>query len=340
MTTTDLVAHGQAPSTTLTIADDQSSFTSQQVAALHHLGVENASPGDLGVFFHVVKRTGLDPFARQIYMIGRNTFDSRQGKWVTKQTIQTGIDGFRLIGRRAADARRESISVSAPEWAHQDGTWRPVWVPSWGMPIAARVTITRGGSPFTAVALFDEYKQTKKDGGLTQMWVQRPAGQIAKCAEALAWRMAFPQDLSGVYSDDEMQQADAGSEGTQVADRSGVSRLRAAVPHAIPDEVDQAFQTPAEDVHDAEAVDPEPADAPLITPAQNRKLHAMLRQAGAGEKDAALPLISSLVGRKVESTKDLTRAEANTVIDTLEQDTAEPATEGDDMFPPTDGGAA
>lgn len=176
------------------------------------------------------------------------------------------------------------------------------------------------------------------------MWSSKPALMLAKCAEALALRRAFPQDLSGLHTADEMGRLERVDDSTvhdgTVSERSGVSRLRAAVPAAAPDEVDQEFQTPAEDVHDAEVVDPEPADAPLITPAQNRKLHAMLRQAGAGEKDAALPLISSLVGRKVESTKDLTRAEANTVIDTLEQDTAEPATEGDDMFPPVDGGAA
>jgi phage recombination protein Bet len=201
--TTDLTVHG-TPQTALTIADDQATFTDQQVAALRHMGVDGASPADLAVFFHVVKRTGLDPFARQIYMI------SRKSKGETKQTIQTGIDGYRLIGRRAADARHESISVSAPEWARADGQWMPVWSAEWGTPLAARVTITRGGEPFTAVALFDEYKQTKYDGNLTAMWAQRPAGQIAKCAEALVWRMAFPQDLAGVYVEDELQHADGG----------------------------------------------------------------------------------------------------------------------------------
>lgn len=200
---TELATTG--PSTALTLADEQTTWTPSQVAALRHMGVEDASPGDLEVFFHVVKRTGLDPFARQIYMIGRRQKDG--DRWVTKQTIQTGIDGYRLIGRRAADRRGERISVSAPEWAHEDGTWRPVWSPKWGLPVAARVTVRRDGEEFVGVALFDEYKQTRRDGNLTSMWAQRPAGQIAKCAEALAWRMAFPQDLASVYVEDEMHQA-------------------------------------------------------------------------------------------------------------------------------------
>lgn len=208
MTTTDL-----APSRggSLALTGDQDTFTPQQRAVLSHMGVENAPEEDLQVFAYVSQRTGLDPFARQIHMIGRNALmrgaDGRE-VWGTKYTIQTGIDGYRLIGRRAADRARVAISVGAPEWAHEDGTWRPVWSNKWGRPVGARVTIMRGDSPFTGVALFEEYAQTKRDGGLTKMWSQRPAGQIAKCAEALAWRMAFPQDMQGVYVDDEMHQAD------------------------------------------------------------------------------------------------------------------------------------
>lgn len=198
------------PQTALVIAPDQREFTPNQVATLQHIGVAGATDSDLHVFFHQCQRTGLDPFTRQIYMIGRPSSRLVNGQWIKeiKQTIQTGIDGYRLIGRRAADRAKESISVKPPVWAHPDGGWRDVWLPAWGMPVAAKVTILRGAQEFTGVALFDEYKQTKRDGGLTQMWSQRPAGQIAKCAESLAWRMGFPQDLAGIYTDEEMGQAD------------------------------------------------------------------------------------------------------------------------------------
>lgn len=204
----DLVIH--QPQTALAIAPEQREFTPNQVAMLQHIGVENATDSDLQVFFHQCQRTGLDPFARQIYMIGRPSNRNVGGQWVkeTKQTIQTGIDGYRLIGRRAAQRANETISVKPPLWAHPDGGWRDVWLPVWGQPAAAKVVILRGNQEFTGVALFDEYKQTKRDGGLTQMWAQRPAGQIAKCAESLAWRMAFPQDLAGIYTEEEMSQAD------------------------------------------------------------------------------------------------------------------------------------
>lgn len=310
---TDLTVHGQQPATALTISDDQSTFTPQQVDVLRHMGVEGASDGDLAVFFHVVKRTGLDPFARQIHMIGRNTKNPRTDRWETKYTIQTGIDGFRLIGRRAANASHETISISAPEWAHEDGSWRPIWSSKWGHPVGARVVLHRNGSPFTAVAIFDEYKQTKRDGGLTSMWSQRPAGQIAKCAEALAWRMAFPQDLAGVYVEEEMQQSDRDeAPAAQGSERSGTARLRSAVPTAA--------APAAEVIEDAEVVDGPPADP--ITRPQSAKLHALLKENGADNRDAGLAIVSALVGRAVASTKDLTKAEASNVIDQLEQDKA------------------
>lgn len=327
---TELTVHGQQPATALTIADEQGAFTPQQVDVLRHMGVEGASEGDLAVFFHVVKRTGLDPFAKQIYMIGRQSSvkDDRTNQWtkVWKHTIQTGIDGYRLIGRRAANASRETISVSAPEWAHEDGSWRPVWSSKWGWPLAARVTIHRGASPFTAVALFDEYKQTKRDGSLTQMWEQRPAGQIAKCAEALAWRQAFPQDLAGIYVDEEMQQADREEPAPAPAERSGRDRLRAAVPTAAPP------QQPAEpeQVHDAEVVEDAVPVAEPMTTGQNRKIHALFRDLGlADDEDRQRAGMSRALGREVASRKDLSKTEAGFIIESLEvrlaQQRAEPA---------------
>lgn len=192
-------------SSELTIAADQQGFTPHQVAALAQIGVQDASQGDLAVFFHQVQRTGLDPFARQIYMIGRRQKDF-QGNWVTKQTIQTGIDGFRLIARRAVDKTGETLSISEPYYATADGQWSNIWdsnVP----PVAAKVMVKRGQGEFPAVAMFKEYAGTTSNGQLNRMWASKPAIMIGKCAEALALRKAFPLDLSGLYTAEEMDQA-------------------------------------------------------------------------------------------------------------------------------------
>ncbi len=184
----------QHAGSSLTLHAEQDFWNDRQLAALAQIGIDRASKGDLAVFMHVAQRTGLDPFARQIHMI------ERQGKW----TIQTGIDGFRLVARRAVDHSGETLAIGESQWADASGAWSDVWL-SEQPPSAARVIVYRNGQAFAGTALWREYVQTKRDGNVTQMWATRGAGQLAKCAEALALRKAFPMDLAGVYTSDEME---------------------------------------------------------------------------------------------------------------------------------------
>lgn len=220
--------------TAVAIREDQTEFDDRQVALLRSLGVEKAQRADLALFFHVAKRTGLDPFARQIYMIERYSKDG------PKQTIQTGIDGFRLVAQRTAERTGEALSYEDTMWCGEDGEWRDVWVSS-APPTAAKVTVLRGSSRFPNVALMSEYAQTKRDGSYTQMWSTKGALMLAKCAEAGALRKAFPQDLSGLYTADEIRDTGRTEPTTQ--------RVTAS---------DFAAPAPV-DVTDAEVMD-EPAD--------------------------------------------------------------------------------
>lgn len=286
--------------TALSIQEGQTEFSPGQVATLRQLGVENATREDLAVFFHQAVRTGLDPFARQIYMIGRWT---KQG---TKQTIQTGIDGYRLIARRAADRRNEQFGYEDTLWCGEDGQWRDVWLPK-NPPAAAKVTVLRGGERFSAVALFSEYAGTTKDGSYTQMWATKGVIMIAKCAEALALRKAFPQDLSGIYTAEEMAQADSPAPvATPVPEpeRPKVTRQRKPVEVATaPD--------PEPEIIDAEPL----PEVEVITGPQLTKLNIILQEQGLTERDDKLAYLSSYLERPIASSKDLTKAEAHRLID-------------------------
>jgi phage recombination protein Bet len=164
-------------------------WTPDQVQLISSTIAPGCTNDELRLFAYACQRTGLDPFSKQIYAIKRGG----------KMTIQAGIDGLRAIAERTGQ-----LDGSQTEWCGEEGDWRDVWLAS-KPPAAAKTTIWRKGSqhPFVGVARFADYNAGQG------LWSKMPAAMIAKCSEALALRKAFPADMSGVYTTDEMQQADA-----------------------------------------------------------------------------------------------------------------------------------
>jgi phage recombination protein Bet len=162
-------------------------WTPEQTQLISTTIAPGCSNDELRLFAYACQRTGLDPFSRQIYAIKRGG----------KLTIQVSIDGLRSIAERTGQ-----LDGSMSYWCGDDGVWTDVWLSS-KPPAAAKTVIHRKGCAhsFSATARFADFNAGQG------LWSKMPSVMIAKCSEAQALRRAFPADLSGVYSTDEMDQA-------------------------------------------------------------------------------------------------------------------------------------
>lgn len=240
----------------LTVQQPQGiNFNEDQIALITRTIAVGATKDELALFLHQAKRTGLDPLSRQIYAV------KRQGK----MTIQTSIDGFRLVAQRSGDYAGQA----GPFWCGEDGALVDVWLKKTA-PVAAKVGAWRKGfhEPLWAVAKFEEYAVQGEQGF---MWRKMPALMIAKTAEALALRRAFPQELSGLYTSDEMDQAPV--------DDVPAKQIHAHVDHQPQRE--PGDESDLDDVPDAPAPPPRKKSGKgdkLITEKQRGRLFAIVKK--------------------------------------------------------------
>lgn len=175
-------------------------FSRKEIELLKRTIAKDATDAELSMFIQNCKRYGLDPFTGQIHAVKR--WDSSEGRKVMQ--VQVGIDGFRLI----ADRTGKWNGTLGPYWCDKDGEWVEPWLKN-KYPAAAKVGVLRSDftEPRWGIARWGAYVATKKNGDPAFMWKKMPAHMLAKCAEVLALRSAFPNDLSGLYTDAEMDQA-------------------------------------------------------------------------------------------------------------------------------------
>ncbi len=293
MTETEVIPHNETPTALA------QTFSPQDIALLKEQIAKDCSDGELRLFMKVCEGTGLNPFAKQVYAIKRGG----------RMTIQVSIDGFRLVAQRTGEYQGQR----GPLWCGADGLWKDVWLDD-DPPEAATVGVMRQGfaEPLWAVARWSSYAQSF-NGKLSETWKSMPDVMLAKCAESLALRRAFPQELSGLYSEDEMQHLDR---------RSRPARRPAAL------------TPPADRPRAATAEQPAPEAAPpaaeeetgeVVNDAQAKAIHSILNLLHPKDEQAQAELVEKYEPAAVTGTsvhvrsgeKPLTKAQASRLIKSL-----------------------
>lgn len=167
-------------------------FNNEQVDLIKSTIAVGSTDNELKLFLYTAQKSGLDPLAKQIHFVKRNV-KKEDGTYKSQMSIQTGIDGYRLIADRTGKYAGNDEPIYDDE-----NTPRKASVTVYKMVDGVRC-------PFTATARWEQYFPGEKQGF---MWKKMPHLMLGKCAEALALRKAFPAELSGLYTTDEMAQAD------------------------------------------------------------------------------------------------------------------------------------
>jgi phage recombination protein Bet len=268
-------------------------FSRDKVELIKRTIAVGASDDELELFLYTAKRTGLDPLARQIYAIKRSG----------KMTIQTAIDGYRLIADRTGQLAGISDYIFDTEEGKNPGK----------ATVTVHKIVNGTAREFTASARWSEYSQPS-----SPMWQKMPYLMLGKCAEALALRKAFPADLSGIYTAEEMAQAD----NERVAD---ASRLAYVAPKSFNPDAEEDLSFLNDDRHPLEIAEGKtiaavpmsqmnkPAEGP-ISAGQAKRLWAISKQVNC-DRDRVMKIIGDA---GIESVEEIPWRKYNQIIEAIQ----------------------
>jgi phage recombination protein Bet len=165
-------------------------LSESQKTMIRNTYAPGASEGEFEVLWEIAKARKLNPILKQIYFVKRWA-QGRGEVWAP----QVSIDGMRAMAERTGK---------------YDGQDEPEFVEENGAVTKCTVRVYRKDwtRPAVGVAYFKEYVQKTKEGKPTKFWNDMPHTMLAKCAESLAMRKAFPEDMGGLYTAEEMSQGD------------------------------------------------------------------------------------------------------------------------------------
>lgn len=146
------------------------------------------------------KARKLDILKKPCHIVPMSVTDAKTGNKNWRDVIMPGIYEQRITAFRTGQMAGQDEPVFG-----DTVTFGGIEAPEW-----CRVTVYRfinnERCAFSHTEYFSEACATTKEGKPNSMWSKRPRGQLAKCAEAGALRKAFPDELGGVITADEVNE--------------------------------------------------------------------------------------------------------------------------------------
>jgi phage recombination protein Bet len=147
----------------------------------------------------------LDPLKKPCHIVPMQVKDSKSGDYVWRDVVMPGIYEYRTTATRTGLYLGHAKPEYGPTVEHL-GRKVPEWcdfvVYRWNSEAKMR-------AEYPVQVRFDECCATRKDKKtgeifLNDRWNRAPQQMLTKCAEAAALREAFPDELGGTHTADEM----------------------------------------------------------------------------------------------------------------------------------------
>lgn len=155
-----------------------------------------ADPASIRMVLGYCRAAGLDPMAKPVHIVP--VWDGKAKRM--RDVVMPGINSYRVAAARS----EQFVGMSEPEFgplverdfSPSEGKGAPFRLafPDW-CRVSVRRLVAGQVSEFTSVEYWTEnYATAGRDTDAPNaMWRKRPRGQLAKCTQAQALRIAFPE---------------------------------------------------------------------------------------------------------------------------------------------------
>lgn len=226
MSTTSTNLEKRPPADRVPEAVARRGITESQWLTLTNSLYPGASPASVVMVWEYCKARGLDPLKRPCHIVPVEVKDAKTGQYTWRDVVMPGIYEYRTTAHRTG----QYLGHSKPEYGmvvEQFG----VQAPEWCELVIYRATTTGQRAEFPVVVRFAEVVATSK-GKANARWTRAPQQMLTKCAEAAGLREAFPEDLGGEITAEEM-------EGQHHIDRGVIEAEPVEPPRPAPDKYEE-----------------------------------------------------------------------------------------------------